>query len=292
VTEVLANARAAWDAKSYDAAESFYKNALDRGGLSPSETVDCYAHLGAARAALRKNDLARAAFRQAARIDPRFRVPPDASRKATQIATMARRDEAKMGAIVLRAQVPTTVAANAPFNVDATLDAKHAASVVARVGVDARDTVTGKHFIHSDVASSREHFEIPAEVAVSGATLVVRIDALDAHDNRLASREHRVQVEKAPEPPPPPAPPPPVAAAPAATGGPRLGLFEPVPATPAPREGDATKDKGSSKGGGFWSSPWPYVIGGLALAAGGVTVYVMTRPTDDVSVGSARVQTR
>jgi hypothetical protein len=52
------------------------------------------------------------------------------------------------------------------------------------------------------------------------------------------------------------------------------------------------KDKDDSKKGGFWSSPWPYVIGGVALAAGGAAVYVATRPTDDVAVGGAAVRVR
>jgi len=50
-------------------AENFYKTALDRGGLSPAETIDAYVRLGSARAILKRTALARAAFRQAAAID-------------------------------------------------------------------------------------------------------------------------------------------------------------------------------------------------------------------------------
>jgi hypothetical protein len=45
-----------------------------------------------------------------------------------------------------------------------------------------------------------------------------------------------------------------------------------------------------SNGPGFWHTAWPWVIGGVAtLAAGGAVVYVLTRPTADVNVGSASV---
>ncbi len=317
--EALASARAAWDKGTYDTAELFYKSALDRGGLSPSEVVDCYVHLGAARAALKKPELSRAAFRQAARLDARFRVPPEAGRKAGQIAAMAKRDEVRVGSIVLRAQIPANVAANAPFMVDATLDAKHAASVVARIGIEARDAATGKRFNRSDVAATTAHFEVPAEVAAGGASLIVRVDALDAHDNRLASREQRVQVESPPAPPPPAvapkdkgatiggesagtassssssAPPAPSSAV-GSPAKPALGLFETVPTDASRRraqEPDGSAGAGGEKvsHGGFWSSPWTYVIAGTLLAAGGAAFYIVTRPTDNVSVGAARVQT-
>ena len=321
--EALANARAAWDKGAYDTAETFYKSALERGGLAPTEVVDGYVHLGAARAVLKRVELSRAAFRQAARLDLHFRVPPEAGRRAAQIAALAKRDEARLGSIVFRAQVPSTVAAGVPFKVTATLDAKHTASVVARVGIDARDIASGKQWNRDGVAATRSTFEIPVEVVTPGAVLMVRVDALDAHDNRLASREQRVQVEGSP--PAPPAPPattvavtppssspsPPATSAPAATSAssagsaisagrdptkPALGLFEPIPPESATRRSpsvaDSDRDRPPSSGGGFWSSPWPYVIGGAALAAGGATVYFVTRPTDNVSVGSAQVQPR
>jgi hypothetical protein len=152
-------------------------------------------------------------------------------------------------------------------------------------------------------------------VVTPGAVLLVRLDALDAHDNRLASREQRVQVEGSPPPPAPPAatvavtspPSSPSSAsqtassASASSGGgepgkPALGLFEPIPPESATRRSrsaaDSDRDRPPGGGGGFWSSPWPYVIGGAALAAGGATVYLVTRPTDNVSVGSAQVQPR
>ena len=51
-------------------------------------------------------------------------------------------------------------------------------------------------------------------------------------------------------------------------------------------------DNETRKGGSFWSTPWPYVIGGVALAGAGAAVYFGTRPSDAVSVGPVNVGTR
>ncbi|MGO8995790.1 MAG: hypothetical protein ACLQVI_20965, partial [Polyangiaceae bacterium] len=52
-----------------------------------------------------------------------------------------------------------------------------------------------------------------------------------------------------------------------------------------------TRDKGE-KHGGILSSPWFYLVGGVVLAAGGAFAYYELRPSDDVSLGGARVVTR
>jgi hypothetical protein len=285
-TEALAAARVAWDGKHFAEAALSYKSALDHGGLAPADTLDAYVHLGAARARIGKKELARAAFRQAALIDRHFKTPPEAGKKAALIARQARRDEAKMGSIVLDAAIPDSAAAGEPFGVDATLDPKHAA-VTAKVGVDAWDSLTGKHWASSNVAAAKMHFDVPASVTLPGATLVVRVDALDPHDNRLATHEERVQIAPAETPaavaalPAKPAPLPPAAiAAPAAltfTGD----LNPPV-----------KQSKEEQRHGGILSSPWFYLIGGVVLAAGGAFAYYELRPTDDVSLGGAHVVTR
>jgi hypothetical protein len=279
--DALASARTAWDKGQFDAAETFYKSALDHGGLAPEDTLDAYVHLGTARAVLGKKTLARAAFRQAALIDRKFALPPEGGRKANAIASAARKEEAKLGSIRLAAKFPDQVPSGAPFRVSATLDAKHAA-VTAKIGIDARDPASGRHWSTSEVASVKVRFDVPADMVTPGATLVVRVDALDPHDNRLATREARVIVEgTAPVEEPPPTP---VAAPSPAVVTLPLMSFEAA----APLE----EKKSEKSGGGFWSSPWPYLLGGVALAAGGAAVYIETRPTDDVSIGAARVNTR
>jgi hypothetical protein len=278
--DALAAARSAWSGKHYAAAETSYKSALDHGGLAPADTLDAYVHLGAARAALGKKELARAAFRQAALIDLHFKTPAGAGKRATLIATLARRDEAKLGSIVLNATIPESVPAGETFGIDATLDPKHAA-ITAKLGVDARDPLSGKHWATSDVAGAQMHFDVPASVTLPGATLVVRVDALDPHDNRLASREQRVRVEAQVNP--------------AITDLPAKPVVAATPAaltfsTDVGSPGKPTKEGG--KPGGILSSPWFYVIGGVVLAAGGAFAYYELRPSDDVSLGGARVVTR
>jgi hypothetical protein len=294
--DALASARAAWSQRQFDAAEVYYKSALDHGGLTPKETLDAYAHLGAARAVLGRRDLARAAFRQAALIDHHFTVPPEGGRKAAVVAAQARKEEAKLGSIRLGAKFPQTVAANTAFTVDATLDGKHA-GVTAKIGIDVLDPASGKHWSTDDVASSKTRFEVPADMTQPGATLVLRVDALDPHDNRLASREARVRVEgvavEAPKPQAS-APEPLVFSIPTVSirAEPPSEASAPAASESAEKADKAEKAEKKKEGGSFWSTPWPYVLGSVALAAGGTAVYLGTRPSDDVSVGAAHVVTR
>jgi hypothetical protein len=277
--DALAAGRLAWDGKHYASAEASYKSALDHGGLSPADTLDAYVHLGTARAALGKKELARAAFRQAALMDDHFKVPPGAPKRALQIAALARRDEAKMGTIALGAAIPQSVPAGESFGIDATLDPKHAA-VIAKVGVDARDSLSGKHWSTSDVAATQMHFDVPASVTLPGATLVVRVDALDPHENRLATREQRVHVEPVETPAMADLPAKPAAMTPAA------------PIAFSTDLGDPGAKESHEKHRGILSSPWFYVIGGVVLAAGGAFAYYELRPSDDVSLGGAHVVSR
>ena len=281
--ETLVRAREAWDKGDFDSSEPLYKEALDRGGLSAKESLDCYVHLGAARAVMGRKRDALVAFRKAALMDPRFVVPSEAGKKAIALANQARREEAKIGPFQLKTDVPESVPSQKPFHVAAWMDGTHVA-LVAKIGVFARDLGSDKTFEKSDVAASNVAWDLPATIAVPNATLSVRVDALDAHDNRLVSVEKKVRVGPGADPLAiAPAP------APAATT-----IRGPAAATqPLPKELDQEgQDKGQKKKGGFWASPWPYVIGGVALAAGGAAVYLGTRPTDDVLVGGATVRVR
>jgi hypothetical protein len=276
--ETLGRAKEAWDGGEFDRSEPLYREALDRGGLTASETLDCYVHLGAARAVMGRKSSALGAFRQAALLDPRFVVPPEAGKKANTLANQARRAEAKVGPFQLRTDVPESAPANKPFKVAATVDATHAA-LISKVGISARDPTSDKGFEKSEPAATSVSWEVPATVAQPNATVSVRVDALDGHDNRLVSIEKRVRIEAATEPAP-------VAVVAAPVPNPNAWAKTPPPAN------DEKKEDEPKKGGGFWTSPWPYVIGGAVLAAGGAAVYLGTRPTDDVTVGAASVRVR
>lgn len=268
----LIRARAAWDKGDFDLSEPLYAQALGDGGLAPIDVVDAYVHMGAARAVMGKQRPALDAFRQAAVIDSKFTVPSEAGKKAVKLGEQARREKARIGSIALSGEFPTGVKSGQPFTVDATLDAAHV-PLVAKVGIFVRDPLSNKIYSHTDPPSTSLHFEVPTSMTLPSASLVVRIDALDAHENRLATSEQRVKVEAQP-----------VAVA---TTPSRLTFDD----ARSPKD-QKDKGKGNEKtsGGGFWSSPWPYVIGGVALAAGGAAAFFVTRQTDDVTIGGPHLQ--
>ena len=302
---ILPRARSAWDRGAWRQAETLYKQALDSGGLSPNEALDLYIRLGSAESLLKKRDAALVAFRHAALLQPRFKAPRVAGAQAARLAALARKQEAKIGVFRLGAEVPSSVAAGVPLQVSATLDPDHAA-ILSKISVFASDSTATKTFREAQPSNTQVHFILPGAFLTSGATLTVRIDALDVHDNRMASIERLVHV--AGDAAVAAVTPVPVAPASASAAG---GASEPTATTSAKagagiqapevlladvkplkaRSADADPG-GHAHTSSFWSSPWPYVIGGAALAAGGVATYLATRPGDDVTVGAARIDAR
>jgi hypothetical protein len=92
---------------------------------------------------------------------------------------------------------------------------------------------------------------------MAGANLLVRVDAMDSYGNRWASAQSRVMVEGQSS----------------AYGQFVEDEFE-----------DKKEEKTEEESGGFWTSPWPWVIGG-AILVGGAATYLLTRPSDEVQVG-------
>jgi hypothetical protein len=267
----LVRARAAWDRGDFDLAEALYRDAIDQGGLLPSELVDSYVHLGAARGVQGKKEGALTAFRRAAMLDARFVVPPEAGRKVTALAETARREQAKMGPLVMRVAVPTSIAAGKPFTVKGTLDAPHAA-FVTRVGLDVRDAVTGARYTATQPAATDLSFDVPAKVTAVDGTLSVQVTAYDDHENQIQGQRAHVTVTPAP-----------AAASYAVTAAVTQAL-----APPAPSSADHPTTKSS---GGFFSTAWPYILGGAVLAGAGTALYFAFRPPTDVNVGPAQVGT-
>jgi len=255
--------KAAWAAGDMGAAEAFYREAIAKGGLAPDEVLESYVRLGTARLLLGRKEQALAAFKAAAVIDNAFSVPAEGGPKAETLATIAKKDMAQVGTLVLGLSSPSKVRANEPFRVRAKVDDTHS-RVLTRLGLSVRDGSTGKEIYLSAKPGAIVELEVPAKVVLPGSTLVLRVDALDSHDNRLASAENRVEIagNKA------------------------------VVAAPPPK-GPAGADAGTKKeGGGFFSSPWPYIVGGVLLAGAGATLIILTRPTDDVTVGPVSVRAR
>jgi hypothetical protein len=270
----LKQARGAWERGQLDTAEPLYREALERGGLAPAEVLEGYVRLGSIRAVRGKKDSAVAAFRAASILDSDFTVPREAGSKGATLAEKAKKDTAKIGTIQLAMDAPKETSAGKAFKVTATLDKAHL-PIVNRIGVLARDGTTGKEITLDAKPDESVEFEVGSEITLPGASIVVRVDALDAHQNRLASAEGRVRV---PDP-----------GAEKAVAGAKAGG-----GAKAAAGGDTGKpaggDPGVRRGGTFWSSPWPYVIGGIALAGAGTAVYLGTRPSPSVSVGPVGVR--
>lgn len=259
----LRQARAAWDRGAVSESEGYYRDALAAGGLAPPEVIEGYVRLGAARASAGKKAQAVAAFRAAAILDPKFAIPPEAGPTGSALAARARKDTAKIGAIQLTLSAPKQAPVGKPFTVLVQLDSAHV-PIVAKLAVVARDGTSGKETRLEAPVGTNTEIEVPSNLTMPGANLTLRADALDAHDNRLASTDEHVQI-----------------------GDGATAVATKTSTAPA-----AAKTETPSRSSGFWSTPWPYVIGGVALASVSTAVYFGTRPPDQVSVGAVDVRPR
>ncbi|HWL88193.1 MAG TPA: tetratricopeptide repeat protein [Polyangiaceae bacterium] len=303
--------QAAWARGDFDVAESQLKDAIDQGGLTRKDVLKAYIYLGSARAVLGQRTGAIAAFRVAATLDPSFKVPAEAGKKVAHVADAAKKE--RFLPPWLRADVPSDVDANRPFQVEVSLGspvspAHGAGIVISRVSLEVSDGLATSASYKTDAAAGpRVHFDVPATATASRASapkanlsgpaspkadLLVRVSGLDAHGNELVTSESQVHV--APEVQgPTPLDPSAVArtspqktvptAAHASAGLANLGTDN------ALHSGSTHSDRGAS-GGGFWSTPWPYILGGALLAGAGVGGYFLLRPADHVTVTSVQVQ--
>jgi hypothetical protein len=265
-------ARKAWDSGDFNRVATLCQKVLDSGGLARADVVEAYTRLGAALAITRHSKQALAAFRRAALVDPTFAVPPHAGTRAEALADAARQAQEKRGSLALSLEMPELVDAGSSIGIDVTVTPANEAGVAA-ITFDATDTLTAKSYEDRSTNASRPHFDVPARLSLPDASLLVRVHARDSHDNELAETDRRVHVAGRPAPVP--------------TGP--LAALSPTPAAPVTPSSHATQNERPSSGG-FWSSPWPYIVGGAALAAGGAATWFLTRPTDNVDVGSAHVQ--
>lgn len=270
----LRQARAAWDRGALETAEPLYREALEKGGLAPQEVLEGYVRLGSIRAALNKKDQALAAFRAASIIDATFQVPSEAQQRGQTLAERAKKDTAKIGSIQLSMDAPRETPAGKSFKVTAKLDKGHL-PIVNKIGVTAKDGTTGKEISLDAKPDESVEFEIGSEITLPGASIVVHVDALDSHQNRLQSAEERVRVPDNGGP------------SASTSSGSSSASSSAINTKPTP-----AGDQSLRRGGGFWSSPWPYVIGGLAVAGVGTAVYFGTRAPENVNVGSPRATER
>ena len=251
----LEKARAAWSASDFDEAERAYESAITHGGLGRTDVLESYAHLGAARFITGKRDPALAAFKVAASIDPSFVVPSEAGKRADKLAETARKQ-----APVLKfdASAPSHVDSGSAFAVTVVFEPAQIA-LISRVGLLVRDGSSARVYRFEERPQPLVRFRVPATMTLPGADLQVRVDALDEHDNQLALSGVRVAVSG-------------------------------TPVAPGEAASDRRGDDAPSSTGGFWRSPWPWIIGGALVAGGGVGAYVALRPPSDVFVSTPRIQ--
>jgi hypothetical protein len=236
----LDQARDAWGRGEFPQAEGLYQEAISRGGLKRDQALECWVHIASARAVLGKKDLAMAAFRQAALMDAAFVVPPEAGKRALQVAEAVRKQQVGFGQLQLKLAIPSSPPASVAIPVVVSMDAAHA-GLVTRLWFVARDAATTKSFEFENLPAETVKFTIPANLAAS--------------DNQMASSEAHVHVR---------------------------GAAGPIEGPP-----------GEERRGGFWSSPWPYLIGGTVLAgavAGTVGIYFGARTPTQVNVGAPTIR--
>ncbi len=266
---VFTRANTAWGRGEFDVAEALYHEALEQGGLTRNETLRSYVYMASARAVQGKREQALSAFRQAVLIDPSFVLPPEAGKKAKILGEQVRAREGRNGPFVMTAQIPARASSGSSFMVGVSMDASRAA-LLTRVGLTVTSGMSGGAYqFEEDVppptgdSTMKMKFEVPARMAMPGSEIRVKLAGLDAHDNEIVTTEGHVAI---------------------ANGAGAAGI---IAATPTP---DDRNTKSEKKKGGFWSSPFPYIIGGLVLVGAGVGVYFATRPGDDVTLASVHVQ--
>jgi hypothetical protein len=252
-TPAFEAANAAWEKGAFPEASLGYEKAIDAGGLGPIEVVIAYTRVGIARAAAGKRDLALSAFRTASTIDPAFELPPDASPRARPLYEQACKEAATRARLAVKVAAPDRVADGRVFTLKTEV-ADEAAAYIDKVEVDVFDTLSKRTCqTGSQAVAEALTFEIAGKCATGGSTLVVQVRLLDSKGNRWVTQDVRVTVA--------------------------ASEVEKRPAGP----GDESAPKKPTT---FFGGPWPYVIGGGLLLAGGVSTFLLVRGNDKANVGA------
>ena len=256
--KAFGQADTAWHQGELEQARSLYEQALAEGGLEPPEVILAYSRVGTVKAALNDTAGALSAFRVAAAIDPEFELPAESGPKAKKLFQKARKEAAQQGgvklAILLKA--PDTIPQKQGFTLETEIPAGYAV-LVSEVVVSIEEPVSGKRWKRKKSAEPSLTFDFPKRVAMAGARLKVKAAAVDAQNNAWTMTEGKIRVEGARE---------------SESGEEIVPDFDRKP----------EKDKGGSD---FFSGPIPWIVGG-ALIVGGIVLYAVTRPPDDVAVGA------
>lgn len=248
----LAQAAEMWEQAMLAEAAPLYEKALKEGGLFPSDVVLAYSRIGTVQALMKQKDSALSSFRIAAVINPTFELPSESGKLAKSLYEKARKDAVSQGGkLEVSIQAPDRVDADKTFQVIAKIDDAFA-PVVDKIGIEVKDTMAKtKEWKTDQPSTSSVTFDVPGRVVPGSTTLLVRVTALDQYGNRWAMQEARVKV--------------------------RESKVVEAPVDTNPSEEKKTK--------GFFSTPWPYAIGG-AILVGAATFFFVTRTPSEVPVGA------
>jgi hypothetical protein len=270
-------AEEAFGHEQYENAEKLFKKLIEDGELEKDAVISAYVRLGGSRAVLGKKDEAVKAFRAAAVLDPNFVPMPDGNPKAIEAAQLARSSVAKLGPLVFEAKIPERFEQGAKIAVVAIVDPAHLPMVSrllvtlkqhdkegAPVLLNKRELTDPSGSTTLTLALDELPKDVPGEVDV-------QVSALDKFNNKIASQTATRTLKLA-------------GSKEADSGGNIYG--------DKPSEGKKKKPSDEKDGVGIFSTAWPFVIGGVVLAAGGVSMYYfLSRPTVS-SIGPASVGTQ
>lgn len=256
--KAFGQADAAWHQGELEKAKELYEGAVKAGGLEPNEVVIAYSRIGTVAAALKDNTGALSAFRVAAAIDPEFELPADSGPIAKKLYAQARKEAEQQGGdrLSLKLELPESVPKKQAFTIETQIPEGYAV-LVAEVVVTIEDPVTGKRWRRKKPSEPSLSFEFPKRVAIPGARLSVRAAAVDAQNNAWSVTESKLKVEGT---------------------RPSSALAEGDDQFPPPKK-DAKKDEGILDG------PIPWIVGGAVLV-GGIILFAVTRPSNEVDVGA------
>jgi hypothetical protein len=256
----FSQADAAWHQGELDKAKDLYEAAVSEGGLEPEEVVIAYSRIGTVRAAMRDANGALSAFRIAAAIDPEFEMPADSGPIAKKLYGQARKEAAQQGGerLSIKLNLPDTLPQKKAFSLETEIPPGFAV-LVAEVVVTIEDPITGKRWRRKQPAEPNVSFEFPARVAIPGARLSIKAAAVDSQNNAWAVTQTKLRVQGTRP-----------SAAPREDEGDEQ--------IPGPKQ-DPKKDDG------IFDGPVPWIVGGAVLL-GGIIIYAITRPSDEVTVGA------
>ena len=248
-----------WHTGDLEAAQSLYEKAIAEGGLEPDEVVIAYSRIGTVKAALKDKAGALSAFRIAASIDPAFELPPDSGPRAKKLYAKARKEASAQDGqkLEIALTAPTKIPARRPFSVKTEIPEGYAV-LVSKVVVTVEDPLTGKRWRRRQDSAPSLTFDFPKRAAVSGARLKIRAAATDNHENAwsVATQRTRVAGKRA--------------------SSAVVGNNDPNPPPP-----NKKKDKD-----GILAGPWPWIVGGALVVAGGIVAYAALSSSSEVAVGA------